>query len=87
MLPIKDPKRGFRRKSPDQKRVRLPAGMRTKYTWCPRRCTQHRTPSYGLGESKTFDGHRCENCGYVHETREKPTFSKYTYKKKERLDG
>ena len=71
-------------KKADQKQVKLPTALRTRYTWCPRRCTQHRTASGRMGESKTFNGRRCENCGFTYKPEQKHTFSKYTYKKKER---
>ena len=32
---------------------------------CPRGCTQHRTKSGRLAEKKTFDGVKCDNCGFV----------------------
>lgn len=32
---------------------------------CPRGCTQHRTKSHRLAESRTFDGIKCSNCGFV----------------------
>ena len=70
-------------KRPEQKSIKLPRGMRTQYAWCPRRCTQHRTSSGRMGETKTFNGNRCENCGFTYKPQEKPTFTKYAYKKRE----
>jgi len=59
-------------------KVKLPTQLKTKLRNCPRGCTQRRTRSYWLAEKKTFDGHRCSNCGFeTRQGKQKVTFTKF----------
>jgi len=57
----------------------LPEYLRPKLRNCPRGCTQRRTESYWLAETKTFDGRKCHNCGFELDVNvERPSYHKYT---------
>ena len=60
------------------KQVKLPTQFKTKLRNCPVGCTQRRTKNYRLAETKTFDGRKCTNCGFVAIQGEfKPQFKKF----------
>ena len=60
------------------KKIKLPTALQTKLRNCPRGCTQRRTSSYWLAEKKTFDGHKCANCGFeAKQGKHKVTFQKF----------
>lgn len=45
-------------------RTQFPTQCKTNFKLCPRGCTQRRTINNRLAERRTFDGHKCHNCGF-----------------------
>ena len=47
-------------------------------TVCPTGCTQRRTEDNRLAEKRTFDGSKCQNCGFEVRYVTSPTYRKYS---------